>query len=328
MSDARVAVTFRPDESERAAIFSTLEGLGGAAFLGDLDDRARSDALASAEVLLSWRPEREMDAAELALAKRVRLIQLLSAGADHLSFDRLPPAAIVASNVGAYADPMAEHALAMALALAKLLPQNHASLAAGEFPPPPRTLRLKGGVAVFLGFGGIGRSCARLFRCLGMRIHAINTSGRTNEDVEFVGSIRDLETVLRAADVAVVALPLTRATRGLIGVRELAWMKPTAILVNVARGAILDERALYLHLVANPEFSAGIDTWWDEPPRGDPFEPQHPFFDLPNLLGSPHNSSLVPGIEAEAAAEAARNIVRFLRGEPVVGIQSPEDYGP
>ena len=233
---------------------------------------------------------------------------------------------MLAGNVGAFAEPIAEHVLAMSLALAKRLPQNHAALARGEYPAKPDTLWLRGGVAGIVGFGGIGKASARLLRCVGMRIHALNTSGRTDEDVEFAGGPGDLEAVLRVADVVVLATPLTRHTRGLIGAGELGWMKPDAILVNVARGAIVDERALYEHLRSNPEFSAGIDVWWDEPPRGTPFAPALPFLDLPNVLGSPHNSGNTPGVLDDAAAWAARNVARFLRGEPIVGIQRPEDY--
>jgi D-arabinose 1-dehydrogenase-like Zn-dependent alcohol dehydrogenase len=113
------------------------------------------------------------------------------------------------------------------------LPANHARLAAGEYPADPETSELRGAVAGVIGFGGIGRACADLFHPLGMRIYAINTSGHTDADVEFAGGPADLERVLRAADLIVVAIPLTRDTRGLIGARELAWMKPTAVLINV-----------------------------------------------------------------------------------------------
>src|SRR6266498_293806 len=125
-------------------------------------------------------------------------------------------------------------------------------------------------------------------RALGARVHAINTSGRTDEP-------------------------------------ELGLMKPRAVLVNVARGRIVDQAALYEHLRAHPEFSAGIDAWWVEPFGSGEFRVEHPFFELPNLLGSPHNSALVPGILDEATRRAAANVLRFVRGEPVTGVVRAED---
>ena len=126
--------------------------------------------------------------------------------------------------------------------------------------------------------------------------------------------------MLRSADVVVVTLPLTTATRGLIGARELGWMRSDAILVNVARGAIVDEAALYRHLVENPCFSAGLDVWWDEPFPDDRLRVGHPFLELPNFLGSPHNSGIVPGWLEIGLRRAAENVRRYLLGEPVVGV--------
>jgi phosphoglycerate dehydrogenase-like enzyme len=161
---------------------------------------------------------------------------------------------------------------------------------------------------------------------LGARIHAVNTSGRTNEAVEFVGTLADLDAVLAASDFLVIALPLTKSTRGLIGRRELAEMKPTAILVNVARGAIVDEEALYQHLRTHADFAAGIDAWWNEPRGKEKFSTRFPFLELPNLIGSPHSSALVPGVELLAVRRAAENVARHLRGEPVTGVLRREDY--
>jgi phosphoglycerate dehydrogenase-like enzyme len=126
----------------------------------------------------------------------------------------------------------------------------------------------------------------------------------------------------------VISLPLTLATRGLIGARELALMKPTVILVNVARGPLVDQSALYEHLCAHPEFSAGIDTWWTEPTSDAPFRTDYPFLDLPNVLGSPHNSSIVPGTMLSAARLAAENVRRYLRGEAITGVVRRSDYVP
>jgi len=317
-----VAVTFPVDEQRLA------EPFGDAAWVepvADLPDEERTRTLRAADVLLVWNWRRELRPGE-GPTLPARFVQLLSAGADQLPFDQLPPGAVVAGNVGAYAEPMAEHAVAMALALLKRLPQHHAELAAGIWDQASLNRRVRGAVCAILGLGGIGKATGRLLRALGARVHAINTSGHTDEPVEFVGTLADLDAVLAAADVLVIALPLTRRTRGLIGARELGLMRPNAILVNVARGAIVDQAALYEHLRSQPEFAAGIDAWWAEPFGGGEFRVDHPFFELPNLLGSPHNSALVPGIMEQAMGRAAANILRFLRGEPMTGVVDAADY--
>jgi phosphoglycerate dehydrogenase-like enzyme len=214
----------------------------------------------------------------------------------------------------------------MALALAKRLPQRHAALARGEFRMWDPVLSLDGAVCAILGLGGIGKATARLMRAFGARIHAINSSGRTSEPVEFIGTLANLAQLLTAADVLVMALPLTKATRGLIGAAELGVMKPAAILVNVSRAAILDEHALYVHLRDHPEFCAGIDTWWQEPGPDSGFATGYPFFDLPNMIGSPHNSGVVDGALQVGAYKAAENVRRFLHGEAVTGVTRREDY--
>ena len=124
----------------------------------------------------------------------------------------------------------------------------------------------------------------------------------------------------------VISLPLTKATRGFIGKEELAWMKPDAILVNVARGAIINEEALYTHVKSHPTFLVGIDAWWTEPFLHGTFRMEYPFLGLPNVLGSPHNSAVVAHVLVDAARQAAENVKHFLSGEKVIGIARREDY--
>ena len=236
------------------------------------------------------------------------------------------PLVMVAGDPGAYAAPMAELVMAMTLALAKHLLVQRRKLREGQFDQFTPNRMLSGMTAGILGYGGIGRATARLMRAFGMRIYAINTSGRSSEPVDSLGTLHDLERVLRESDVVVISLPLTQTTRGLIGEQELGWMKPDAILINVARGALLDEEALYKHVKSHPDFLVGIDAWWTEPFLVGQFRMEYPFLDLPNALGSPHNSGVVPGVLMSASRQAVDNIQRFLKGEQVTGIVRREDY--
>lgn len=321
-----VAVSYRADDDYARITKDALGDVATVAFLRQIPEAERPDLLARAEALLAFNLSRELPAGALEHAPRLRFIQLLSAGADSVNFGTIPEQVTLAGNVGAYAKPMAEHVLALALALARRLPQRHAALAKGEFHQAEPLLTLDGATCAILGFGGIGMATANLMRAFGAKIHAINTSGSTSEPVEFAGTLADLDQVLAAADILVIALPLTSQTRGLIGTRALSLTKPTAILINVARGPIIDEQALYRHLVDQPQFCAGIDAWWHEPRRGGGFRTSYPFFDLPNVIGSPHNSAIIPGALITAAGQAAENVRRYLQGQPVTGVMNREDY--
>ena len=321
-----VLVTLRPTPELREAIAGALHGVAAITYLSEVAEDERAAALASADAVLAWLPSELRGPEEFALLESTGLFQSMAAGVDQVPFDELPDGVTVASNAGAYADPMAEHVLAMALALAKRLPQNHAAMAQRRFDRKTPTKAIRGSVVGIVGFGGIGHSTGRLFRALGARVHAINTSGRTSEPVEWVGTLRDLDAALGAADILVVSLPLTRETRGLIGARELSLMKSDAILVNVARGAIVDEDALYEHLRRNPTFSAGIDAWWQEPGPDEAFTTRTPLFDLPNVLGSPHNSANTGNSLAVAGRLAAENIARYLRGEHALHLIDRSEY--
>jgi phosphoglycerate dehydrogenase-like enzyme len=327
MTGERLVVVSYPADDEFARVNSeALAGEAEVVYTCELDDARRAQALRRAEVLLAWELDQEIPAGALEQAPGLRLVQLLSAGVDWLNFGALPGRLTVASNAGAYSAAISEHVLAMTLSLAKRLPQRHAAMAAGRYDKWEPLLTLDGAVCGILGLGGIGTATARLMAAFGARVHAINRTGQTSEPVEFVGTLADLDQVLAVADVLVISLPLTLATRGLIGQRELGLLKPTAIVVNVARGAIIDQGALYQHLLAHPQSGAGIDTWWSEPTGDAPFRTDYPFLELPNVIGSPHNSSIVEGTMLSAARLAAENVRRYLRGEAIKGAVNRADY--
>lgn len=327
LQDPRVVVTFAASPQTRAAIDDTLGAAASVAYLTDVEPGQRAGALTSANAVLAWLLRRELAGPEeFARLESVGLVQLISAGVDGVPLHRIPASVLVASNAGAYADPTAEHVLALALALAKRLPQNHAAMARGEFDQRTPTLSIRDSTAGILGFGGIGQASARLFKAFGARVLAIDRSAKAGELADWVGTLDEPDSLLRAADIVVIALPLTRVTRGLIGQRELSLMKPEAILVNVARAAIIDEDALFEHLRDNPSFCAGIDAWWQEPMTQGSFTTRRPFFELPNLLGSPHNSGLTAGALAGGARRAAENVARYLRGEAPRHVVDRSEY--
>jgi glycerate dehydrogenase len=322
----RVAVLHKVGEANRALLRELLDTSAILSFVADMQLLGRKQAIADADVLLTWNLRKELREGETGLLEKVRLIQLLSAGADHVPYAELPLHITIASNVGVYAEPMAEHVMAMTLALAKNLIREHQNLANGAFNQSRPNRMLRGKVCGILGFGGIGKATAALMRSFGMRINAVNTTGRTEEPLEFIGTLKDLQYLLSSSEVVVVSLPFTKGTRGLIGKRELAWMKNDAILINVARGGIIDEAALYEHLKEHPDFKAGIDAWWIEPFTHGLFMTNYPFFDLPNVVGSPHNSAIVPGMNEEGTRRAVENILRFWSKEPLRGVVRREDY--
>lgn len=304
----------------RPLVEAALAGLGEPVYFRELPPAERRAALASVPVLLTFHPHREIAPEDWPEAPAWRLVQLLTAGADHLDFRRFPAHCTICCNAGGFAEPMAEHVLAMALALCKKLLPNHRALQAGEFNQFAETGTLRGKVCGILGYGGIGRATAALMRRMDMRIHALNRRGAGDDAlVDEAYGAHALEPFLRGIDVLVICLPLTRHTRGLLGARELGWLKPDAMIINVARGEVVDEAALYAFLRSHPQAGAGIDAWWVEPFRHGQFRMDLPFLELPNVLGSPHNSARAPGWERIALERACANLVRALRGEPVRG---------
>ena len=315
MSKESLLVAYDAKPPQREVIRDALDGAADVVYLTDLPEAARAEALKTAIVLLSANTDKDLLAEERPLIANLRLLQFVTAGVDFISLDDLPATLPIATNGGGYAEPMAEHGTAMALAAAKRLFIEHAALTAGEFNQFTPNKMLAGGICGVLGFGGIGIATARLLTGFGMQVHAINRRGSTEEAVDWIGTPDQLHEMLAVADILVVSLPLTKASLSMLGARELALMKPDAILVNLARGEIIDEAALYAHLTENPGFVACIDAWWVEPIRHGEFRMDHPFLSLPNVIGSPHNSATVSRWRNIALARAVANCRRAFIGE-------------
>jgi phosphoglycerate dehydrogenase-like enzyme len=323
---ATILVTFHIESEQRETLSKALGNVSRLVFLADVSPQDRAKELAIADVLITWSPKKELRPEEFKLLDHAKMLQLVSAGADHLPFKDLPPMLMIASNAGAYAEPVAEHAVAMTMALTKNLFDRHMKLRTGVFDQMNVNRMVNDSTCAILGFGGIGKAVARLLRCFEVKIYALNTTGRTDEPVDFIGTLKDLEYVLHQADIVILSLPLTNSTRKLIGKKQLGWMKNDAILVNVARADLVDEAALYEKLKESPQFSAGIDVWWTEPLRHGKFDTNHPLLELPNVLGSPHNAGVVHYSSKKAIMCATENVRRFLNHEPILGVVNRSDY--
>jgi len=322
-----IVVIYSPREEIRDIYDEVLGDLAEIHFLQGLKDQDRISLLEAADVMVALSfSEKEFDPREISHLQNLRFIQLVYAGADNLHFGLIPEDIILASNVGAFAKPIAEHVLALTFALAKNLLPNNKMLGEGHFDRTGFNQQIRGGTCGIIGFGGNGREIARAMQAMGMKVYGINRSGQTDASIDFIGNDSNLKTVLENSDVVVLTTPLTVKTKDLIGKKELEWMKEDAILINVARGGVINQKAFYGHLKSHPNFRAGIDTWWSEPADRGPFEPDYPFFELPNIIGSPHCADHVPGSMAGATRKAVENVKRFLVGDNIRGILDRDDY--
>jgi phosphoglycerate dehydrogenase-like enzyme len=321
-----LVVTCKLTPAHRLAVAETISDRAQIIFLDELDrPAARRAALSSATVLLAHNPIKELHADEMDLIRNAHLVQFLAAGLDFIPLDQVPQQVPLASNAGAQAESMAEHALAMALAAAKHLPMEQAMMARGEFNQAGSTRMMAESTCGIFGLGGTGLVLARLLKCLGARVHGINRRGESSVPIDWVGKPDALDTMLTVSDMLFVTVPLTRETFGIVGGRELRLMKEDAILVNLARGELVDEEALYLHLRDHRSFIACIDAWWIEPVRHGRFEMKFPFLALPNVIASPHNSAAGGNGRINGVRRAALNCVRALAGEKPLHLIPPDE---
>lgn len=262
-------------------------------------------------------------------AQRLRLFQAHSNGMDEHDLSTISPKVTVANARGP--EPgIGEYVMMVILALSKRLFWLDSRIRQGSWDgcgtwgDPPLLEELEGKILGLLGFGNIGRDVAARARAFGMKIRAVKKNpakGRT-AGVEFLGGPEDLEKLIRSSDFLVLACPLTEATQGWIKARELGWMKPTAFLINVARGAIVDEKALFETLQHHRIGGAALDVWYRYPSLDrKPCTPSHfAFAELDNVIMTPHLSGWTVESRRRRFAQAAANIDRLAEGKALKNI--------
>jgi phosphoglycerate dehydrogenase-like enzyme len=276
----------------------------------DDDPAALAAGVERVEVVFAWPCARAMLEPLWDRAGSLRWLHYSGAGIDHLLFPALVESRVALTNSrDLYSDAIAEHALALLLALAKRLPEALIDQAQRRWEHRESEL-LDGKLLGIVGLGSIGRALARRARALGMRVWGLRRRpGPPGRVVERVLGAAELDCLLAAADWVVVAVPLTAETRGMIGAEQLRRMKPSAGLVNVARGEVVDERALARALREGWLRAAASDVFEEEP-----LPPTSPLYDLPNMLISPHMAPNAAGWRDRTVGLFLENFARYGDG--------------
>lgn len=250
-------------------------------------------------------------AADIARAKKVRIICKQGVGYDSVDIAAAKKHGIVVCRTpGVNSDAVAELALALGLAAARRVAELDRRIRAGEKVARPDFLALEteGKTVGVVGVGNIGSRVARKWAS------AFNARviGYDPYVPDFLFEKKStLDELLREADLVTLHVPLTDETRRMIGAREIALMKKTAVLVNTCRGGVVDEAALYEAMKAGHLFGAGLDVWDEEPPPKD-----HPLLTLPNVIATPHVAGNTFETQARSALWVAQQAVDFLQGKP------------
>ena len=228
---------------------------------------------------------------------RLRLLSVWGTGTDHVDLASAARHNVVVTNTpGVSAISIAEHTLALLLAVARRIPRMDAATRAGEWPRG-QSVQLYGKTCGIIGLGAIGREFARLATGFGMRVIAWTMHPKAGDPIV------ELDELYRTSDVVSVHLRLSPETTGMIGAREFGLMKPSAVLINTARGAIVDEPALLDALASSRIAGAGLDVFTTEP-----LPPGHPFTQLSNVVMTPHCAGVTPEALEAGLRMAVENI--------------------
>ena len=264
--------------------------------------------------------------ATLPTPRRLRLFHAPAAGTDAVDLSLLPAGAALCNCFG--------HEAAIAEYVMTALLQRHVPLATADadlraqrwtyWAGRPTALRSELGSQTIglLGFGHIGQAIAARAKAFGMKVHVANRSAVASPLVDRSFSLADLQAFIGSADAVVVSLPLTSQTQGLVGQAALAAMRPDALIINVGRGPVIDEQALFDALAARRIGGAIIDTWYQypTPTQAECAPSKMDFAGLPNVVMTPHMSGWTRGTVQRRQQTMADNLARLTEGRPLLNV--------
>ncbi len=267
--------------------------------------------IGDAEVAVNIRAHARFTEAVLAACPRLRLISIWGTGTDNVDLAACRARGVAVTNTpGVNAHAVAEHTVALMLAVTRRIPAMDRDTRAGQWPRG-LLVQLEGRTVGLIGLGAIGGRVAALLRPFGVRLLAA-THGPDGGRAAAAGARHvPVETLLREADIVSLHLRLSVATEGYLGPERLALLRPTAYLVNTARGGLVDKAALVDALRAGRLAGAALDVFHEEPiPPGDPI------LACPNVVLTPHNGGMTREVIDAGLLRAVENIEHFLAGRP------------
>jgi phosphoglycerate dehydrogenase-like enzyme len=286
----------------------------------NLPDYSRVDEeIVDAEIVIAWsiRPE------QIAAAKQLQWVHSPAAAVHQLMFPELVNSDIILTNAREVHGPVvAEHVIALIFALAKKIPdsvrlqQRHVWGQQILWDELPRIREVAGATVGIVGLGSIGRAVAKSAKALGMRVIAVREHPeKGSESADAVFGPAQIDELFRQADYVVLAAPVTETTKAIANAERLALMKTGACLINVGRGALVDEPALARALREKRIGGAALDVFPKEPLPVD-----SPLWDVPNLLITPHTAALTEKLWERHYSLFSENLQRYLSGSPLLAI--------
>jgi phosphoglycerate dehydrogenase-like enzyme len=272
-------------------------------------------ALPETDVIFHWTDRSELLRAAWPRAERLRWIHAAGVGVDWALFPELVDSDVVLTNCrGVFDESMPEYTLSLLLALAKELPATVDDQRGRRWRHRPLS-PLRGRRATVVGAGSIGRATTRLLRAVGMDVTVVARTARDDAELGRIHASTDLAELAAVTDALVLVTPLTDHSRGLVDASVLAALPRGSWLVNIGRGAVVDEAALVASLGSGRLAGAALDVFATEP-----LPPEHPLWAMSNVIVSPHIGGDVPGWLESFSRSFLDELDRFMAGRPLMNV--------